>query len=140
MTVRGIVEFGIYVEDVGRSAQFYRGLFAFPTHVSDEHFCALRVTEHQLLLLFQKRCTLEPLSVEGGVIPPHDGSGEQHFAFGIAAADFEGWRAKLRDCGVVIESEIAWPNATHSLYFRDPDHHLIELITRTDADSRAADN
>jgi catechol 2,3-dioxygenase-like lactoylglutathione lyase family enzyme len=30
--------------------------------------------------------------------------------------------------GVAIESEVKWP-AAESVYFKDPDGHLVELIT-----------
>jgi catechol 2,3-dioxygenase-like lactoylglutathione lyase family enzyme len=35
----------------------------------------------------------------------------------------------LQSKSVAIESEVAWPNGTESIYFRDPDQNLVELIT-----------
>jgi catechol 2,3-dioxygenase-like lactoylglutathione lyase family enzyme len=49
--------------------------------------------------------------------------------FAIAAADYEAWRARLEACGVKIESEAKWERGGRSLYFRDPDGNLAELIT-----------
>ena len=65
----------------------------------------------------------------GGVIPPHDGSGHLHFALAIPADEFAAWEERLRDSGVAIESRVKWPPGGESLYFRDPDNHLVELAT-----------
>ena len=63
------------------------------------------------------------------MVPPHGGSGQLHLAFSIAAADLGPWRGRLEAEGVPVESEVSWPGGATSLYFRDPDGHLVELIT-----------
>jgi catechol 2,3-dioxygenase-like lactoylglutathione lyase family enzyme len=35
----------------------------------------------------------------------------------------------LRTQGVAIESETHWARGGRSLYFRDPEGHLLELVT-----------
>jgi len=35
----------------------------------------------------------------------------------------------LREHGIAIESTITWPRGGTSIYFRDPDGHLLELVT-----------
>ena len=65
----------------------------------------------------------------GGVLPPHDGSGQQHFAFSVPASDLQAWEQRLEENNVVIESRVTWPRGGRSIYFRDPDGHLVELIT-----------
>jgi catechol 2,3-dioxygenase-like lactoylglutathione lyase family enzyme len=82
-----------------------------------------------VLLLFKRGATLEPVQLPGGVLPPHDGAGQLHFAFAIRATDLASWRERLEAQGVIIESEVAWPRGGRSLYFRDPDYHLVELAT-----------
>jgi catechol 2,3-dioxygenase-like lactoylglutathione lyase family enzyme len=67
--------------------------------------------------------------VSGGVIPPHDASGRMHFAFSIAADQLAAWERRLADAGIAIESSVNWPAGGISLYFRDPDQHLVELAT-----------
>lgn len=52
-----------------------------------------------------------------------------HFAFAISAEDVEPWKAKLEAEGVAVESVVTWPRGAKSLYFRDPDGNLAELIS-----------
>ncbi len=65
----------------------------------------------------------------GGIIPPHNGSGELHLAFAIAAAELEAWERRLSEKAIAIESRVTWPGGGRSLYFRDPDRRLVELLT-----------
>ena len=39
------------------------------------------------------------------------------------------WEARLAAHGVAIEGRMEWPEGGKSLYFRDPDRHLLELAT-----------
>ena len=127
--VSGVLETGIYVDDVERSRAFYERVFGFKAMIAEERIVAFDVAPGSVLILFRKGGTLEPVPVAGRFIPPHDGSGPQHFAFGIAAADIDAWKAHLAAEGVAVESEVAWPQGGRSLYFRDPDGLLVELAT-----------
>jgi catechol 2,3-dioxygenase-like lactoylglutathione lyase family enzyme len=127
--VSGILETALYVDDLSRSAAFYRRLFGFETLLENERMVALNVADRNVLLLFLKGASTSPTVLPGGVIPPHDGSGQLHFAFSIAAEDMEPWRERLRSEGVEVESVVTWPRGGTSLYFRDPDDHCVELIS-----------
>ena len=129
MTVTGVLETAIYVDDVTRSSGFYRRIFNFEQLIGDDRFCALSVAARQVFLIFKKGGALKPMPLPGGVLPPHDGSGQMHFAFSIPAADLPAWEQRLAEASVAIESRVAWPRGGHSLYFRDPDNHLVELVT-----------
>ena len=59
----------------------------------------------------------------------HDTAGRQHVAFAIPASDLELWESRLLQHGVTIEETRHWGRGGVSLYFRDPDGHLIELAT-----------
>jgi catechol 2,3-dioxygenase-like lactoylglutathione lyase family enzyme len=61
--------------------------------------------------------------------PPHDGSGPVHLAFSIAEADLAAWEGRLEERGIAIEEKKQWERGGRSLYFRDPDDHLLELVT-----------
>ncbi len=127
--VTGVLETCIHVEDVARSAHFYERLFGFHRLGSDERFCAFDVAGRDVLILFRRGGTSEAVALPGGVIPPHGGSGHLHFAFAIPAEDFRAWEQRLSEAGVKIESRVKWSGGGESLYFRDPDDHLVELAT-----------
>src|SRR5262245_11574026 len=81
-----IAETALYVKVLDRAVMFYSDLFGCPTLHRDERFCALRITDEQVLLLFVQGRSLEPSHlVSGQMIPGHDGSGTMHVCFGIHA-------------------------------------------------------
>lgn len=129
MRVNGIVETALTVENVRRSTAFYQQLFDLQKIVGDDRFCALELPGSAVLLLFKKGGTLQPVQTPGGMIPGHDGAGQSHFAFKISADDLESCERELTAAGIAIESRVNWPLGGVSLYFRDPDQHLVELIT-----------
>jgi catechol 2,3-dioxygenase-like lactoylglutathione lyase family enzyme len=124
-----VLETSLYVDKLSRSIDFYQRIFGFDQLMCDDRFCALNVSSQQVLLLFVKHGTTKPITIPGGVIPPHDGEGQMHLAFTISQEDVAAWIEHLKADGVVIESRVAWPRGGFSLYFRDPDGHLIELVT-----------
>jgi catechol 2,3-dioxygenase-like lactoylglutathione lyase family enzyme len=124
-----IAETSLYVEDVDRSVAFYTTLFGWEILRRDSRFCALRIADEEVLLLFGRGSSLTPTKLEGGMIPAHDGSGSLHVCFGISADDVTDWKRQLTEQGIAIESTVEWPGGATSLYFRDTDDHLVELAT-----------
>lgn len=121
--LNGVLETALYVEELARSMAFYQSLFGFEAILSAERLCALSVEGRQVLLLFKKGASADlPVSA-------HDGSGQSHLAFAIAATELDAWEAWLVKNGVVIEEKRTWERGGISLYFRDPDGHLLELAT-----------
>jgi len=132
-TVSGIVEAALYVEQVARSMDFYRDLFGFEEELRADAIGVLRVPGRQALILFprtiaQAPVITPPLAIDG-VIPPHGGSGRMHVAFSITPESLEPWRQRLAERGVRIEATVRWKRGGTSLFFRDPDEHLIELLS-----------
>jgi catechol 2,3-dioxygenase-like lactoylglutathione lyase family enzyme len=128
--IRRFLESALYVTDLDRSLAFYDRVFGFRTIVRQpERLYALRVGDDQVLLLFKRGCCNEPLEVPGGRIPPHGGSGVLHFAFAIDKSEVQAWRDRLRELDVPVSSEVEFSGGARSIYFRDPDNHLIELAT-----------
>jgi len=124
-----MLEFSLYVKDVARAADFYHHLFGFPVLLSKERIAALDVEGQQVLLLFKRGASSEPMNAPGGVLPAHDSQGTSHVAFAIKESDVEGWERWLLEQDVEVESRLDWDKGGHSLYFRDPDGHLLELVT-----------
>ena len=42
-------------------------------------------------------------------------------------SDVEPWERWLREQDIEVESKLEWEKGGRSLYFRDPDGHLLEL-------------
>ncbi len=129
MNVTGILETALHVANLEAAIAFYQRLFGFEVMARDKRFCAFNVTGRDVLLLFERGASTAPTPVPGGVIPPHDGQGHLHIAFSITAADLPDWETRLAEQGVPVESTVDWPAGGKSLYFRDPDGHLLELVT-----------
>jgi catechol 2,3-dioxygenase-like lactoylglutathione lyase family enzyme len=119
----GILESSLYVDDVASSARFYEKIFGFHI-ISDfgERGCAMQAGDHQVLLLFKKGGSREIQS-------PHDGDGELHIAFAVAPSELARWEGWLVEHGIAVEEKRAWEFGGQSIYFRDPDRHLIEIAT-----------
>jgi catechol 2,3-dioxygenase-like lactoylglutathione lyase family enzyme len=117
LRVAGIVETCINVAEIDRAREFYQSLFDFDAMVSDERFCALRAGP-DVLLLFTRGGSNEPVVIRRGIIPPHETSGPGHLAFAISSDALETWRTRLHECGIEIESEVQWGRGGSSLYFR----------------------
>ena len=119
----GILESSLYVDDVAGSAKFYEKIFGFRV-ISDfgERGCAMQAGTRQVLLLFKKGGSRAMQS-------PHDGDGELHLALAISAAELASWEAWLAQNGIAVEEKRTWERGGQSLYFRDPDRHLIEVAT-----------
>ena len=103
-----MLEFGLYVEDVARAADFYARVLGFRTLVLNERIGALDVEGKQLLLLFKRGASTEPVELPGGMLPPHDGEGTSHVAFAIQESDVGHWESWLREQTLDIESKVAW--------------------------------
>jgi catechol 2,3-dioxygenase-like lactoylglutathione lyase family enzyme len=52
-----------------------------------------------------------------------------HIAFAISAAELPAWEFWLQSKAIPIEEKRQWELGGWSLYFRDPDRHLLELAT-----------
>ena len=129
MRAERILETVLYVGDLAAEA-FYRDVLGLTPMVGDPvRFQSFDAGAGRVLLLFKRGGTLQPTTVPGGVIPPHDGHGPQHIAFAIAVRDYEPWRRRLLAKGIAIESETHWERGGRSLYFRDPEGHLLEMVT-----------
>jgi len=124
-----ILETCLHVSHLMRSQDFYTGLFGYAVMKSDERFCALNVGDRQVLILFRRGSDPDGTTLPFGFIPSHESSGQSHIGFSVPEASLPVWRARLAERGIPEESSFAWPTGGTSIYFRDPDGHLLELLT-----------
>jgi len=119
----GILESSLYVSDVPRSVRFYEETFGFRVITEfGERGCAMQAGARQVLLLFKK-------GASRAMETPHDGDGELHLAFAIASTELANWESWLQVKQIPVEEKKKWDLGGWSLYFRDPDRHLLELAT-----------
>jgi len=122
--VNGILETSLYVESAVRAAEFYSRVFGFEPLAPGEplnegtRLYPMRAGERSVLLLFKKGATADT-----------DATGAIHIAFGIARSDLAAWEGWLAEQGIPIESRKTWNYGGEALYFRDPDGHLLEVVT-----------
>lgn len=128
-TLHGVLETVLYVDAFERACPFYEQVLGLNSMYRDQRLCAYDVGARSVLLLFLRGHSLQTVTLPGGVIPPHDGSGPVHIAFSIAADELAAWEARLTEAGIGIEGRTSWPRGGKSIYFRDPDGHLLELAT-----------
>lgn len=127
--IRRILETCLYVDDLGRASAFYEKVMDLERGFADDRMASYRVGD-TMLLLFLRGATTKPVNMPSGIIPPHDGKGPAHFAFSVAANTLDEWRRHLEANDIAVESVVKWPGSdAASLYFRDPDGHLVELAT-----------
>jgi catechol-2,3-dioxygenase len=80
--------------------------------------CPMRAGDRSVLLLFKK-----------GATDDTDANGSIHIAFGIARSELAAWENWLAQQGIAVESRKTWKYGGEALYFRDPDGHLLEIVT-----------
>ena len=127
--VTGVVETALDVEDLAPAIKFYRGLLGLAIIEQSARLCAFSVAGRDVLILFQREEAAQPVGTPGGIIPPHGSRGSIHFALSIDPGELAAWEQRLVSHGVPIEGRVRWDRGGTSLYFRDPDGHLLELAT-----------
>ena len=104
------------------SAQFYVQLFGFDYDGPLGHFAPGRINNQALTLDFDNRRDFD----------------RQHYAFKVSEAEFDEIFTRLKQLELVYGSgprtsedgEINHWNGGRGVYFRDPNGHLLELLTK----------
>lgn len=131
-TPDGVLEAALYAHDLIAAEQFYSAVLGLTAigHQPGRHVffgCGQTV-----LLIFNPEATAgETVLIQGSAIPKHGAQGAGHVAFSVAESALSAWRERLRQAGICVEAEIAWPRGGRSIYFRDPAGNSVELATRS---------
>lgn len=125
-----VLETALYVDDLDRAERFYGGILGLTKIFSvPGRQLVFRCGSAVLLIFDPKRTEGEQMMINGGKIPLHGAHGAGHLAFRATKEKLNAWREQLSVKGVVIESEITWPNGAQSIYFRDPAGNSLEFVT-----------
>ena len=104
------------------SARFYQEMFGFEYNGSWGHFEPVQIPNQGLTLDFDNRESFE----------------RHHYAFKVSEEEFDTIFARIRERNLTYGSgpfspedgEINNWNGGRGVYFRDPDGHLLELLTQ----------
>src|SRR5439155_22359641 len=124
MTIVGVIETAIYLDDLAAAEDFYSGILGLKVigREAGRHVF-FQVGDSNVLLVFNPQSTLK-----GETLPPHGANGPSHFALGIELQSLDAWREHLKTHGVSMEKEVDWPAGGKSIYFRDPAGNSVELV------------
>ena len=125
----GILETALYTDDMARARGFYEGVLQLEPIFQDNRLTAYAVAGRDVLLIFRRGSATQTATIPGGTIPGHDGAGPLHVAFAIGKDELAQWERHLAARDVAIEGATDWSRGGRSIYFRDPDGHLLELAT-----------
>ena len=128
--LKGVLETAIYVDDLARARAFYEGVIGLPVMHADNRMAAYDAGERSVFLVFKRGASHHRTVLPGGAIPAHDGQGPLHFAFAVDLMAIGEWEKHLAAHDIAIEDRATWPKGGSSIYFRDPDGHLLELATQ----------
>ncbi len=128
MQATQVLETCLYVDDLAAAEGFYTRVFGLTLISRVEGRHVFFRCGDGVFLLFNPARTIQPDTAGLGV-PTHGAHGPGHAAFAMRHEDVDAWREHLRQNGVDIEKEIAWPGGGYSLYFRDPAGNSVELAT-----------
>lgn len=112
-----LMESSIVVSDLPRARAFYQRVLGLPVVIEEAGMVGLQVPGGAVLLLHDR-----------ANVPPAGGVDDvAHLRFGVGADSLPEWGRHLMLHGIVIESRMQTGGAA-SLFFRDPDHHALELV------------
>jgi len=128
--LEGILETVLYAQNLEVAEDFYCRVLGLERIFSVPSRQLVFRCENGFLLVFNPDHTeRNRIHINGSAIPLHGARGAGHIAFRVSKRALAAWRRSLRDAGVPIESEVAWPNGATSIYFRDPAGNSLELAT-----------
>ncbi|RMV79919.1 Metallothiol transferase FosB [Pseudomonas caricapapayae] len=124
-----IIETALYVDNLAKARDFYSDTLELEVMFESPTLVAFNVAGVSTLLLFKRGASLQTQYLSGGEIPPHGAQGRIHVCFAINADQMQPWADRLAEARVAIEGRTEWPKGGSSIYFRDPDENLVELLT-----------
>ena len=112
----GIDHIVLHVSDVKRAKDFYTEVLGMTPYRESERQVFLRAGT-QGVALFEK----------DGDTPLAAGNDMNHLALNVTSGTYEALKAELEKHGVTVTGR---PGEDRCIYFRDPDGHRLQLMTR----------
>ena len=125
--VKALGEIALRVKDLDAMHRFYEEVIGLALMKRFPHAVFFKIAEGysghtQVLALFDRTQEAGYRGVDT------EKSTVDHFAFTISLADFDGEKRRLEHLGLTVETaEHAWVH-WRSLYVRDPEGNLVELV------------
>jgi len=123
MNIRQIKETCLYFHDLEKAKAFYHDLLELSiiSYVKEKHIFFRAGSS--VLLCFNpddSRVKKSP--------PGHYAEGKYHFAFEVAAEEYEKHKREILSKGIPIIDKVIWETGQESFYFEDPEGHVLEIV------------
>jgi catechol-2,3-dioxygenase len=128
-----IVETILYTSDAQKLAEWYTSIFSLTPFLSIPNVVGFSLPNNTILLLFSRSSTTADKVFPSGTIPKHGcetGLG-QHIAFACnGIEELREWEEHFKEKGVEILGTMDWELGGRSVYVKDWEGHVIEVMTR----------
>jgi catechol-2,3-dioxygenase len=128
-----IVETILYTSDASKLAAWYKSVFSLTPFLDTPNFVGFSLPNNTILLLFSRSSTTVDKILPNGTIPKHGcetGLG-QHIAFACdGAEELQEWEKWFEEKEVEILGRMEWERGGRSVYVKDWEGHVIEVMTR----------
>jgi catechol-2,3-dioxygenase len=123
MNIRQIKETCIYARDLEAARSFYHHRLGLEiiSYLETKHIFFRAGTS--VLLCFNPDDSMEKKSP-----PPHHASGRYHFAFEVAADEYEQHKTEIMAKGIPIVDTVVWTSGQESFYFEDGLGNILEIV------------
>jgi catechol 2,3-dioxygenase-like lactoylglutathione lyase family enzyme len=123
MTIRQIKETCIYTTDLVAARKFYHELLGLPVigEVAGKHIF-FRAGSSVLLCFNPDESRLQNSP------PAHFSEGNYHFAFEVAAVEYDKHKREILQKGISITDTHIWKGGKESFYFSDPAGNVLEIV------------
>jgi catechol-2,3-dioxygenase len=128
-----IVETILYTSDATKLAAWYTEIFSLTPFTSSPNVVGFSLPNNTILLLFTRSKITTDRVFPEGTLPKHGcetGLG-QHIAFACDGKDeSKEWEEHFKEKGVKILGTMEWGLGGRSVYVKDWEGHVIEVMTK----------
>jgi catechol-2,3-dioxygenase len=128
-----IVETVLYTSDATKLSEWYINIFGLTPFLTTPAIVGFSLPNNTILLIFDRASTTEDKILSTGTIPKHGsltGLG-QHIAFACAGLEeLREWEKHFKEKGAEILGTMNWERGGRSVYVKDWEGHVIEVMTR----------